>query len=503
MGIATQDPELRKKFKGTPEHIINFFYYIANELRAIMAKLGFRTINEMVGHAEMLKVRDDLRTNKTENIDLSLILTPAHKLRPGVATFNVRKQDHRLYVRMDNKLISEAELTLDKGLPSRIECDVVNTDRALGTSLSYQISKKYGEAGLPMDTVHVNIKGSAGQSFGAFLAPGVTLELEGDANDYVGKGLSGGRLVIYPPRSAVFKAEENVLIGNTCLYGATSGSCFFRGVAAERFAVRNSGATAVVEGVGDHGCEYMTGGRVVVLGSTGRNFAAGMSGGIAYILDIHHDFMSKLNMEMVEASGLEDPEEIAYVRGLIEDHHHYTGSELAARILVDFNRALPRFVKVLPVDYKRVLQEEAAKAAEAKRAEYSLPVLPSHQHKKEEKAAKLQDIEETIGDAAADKKKALKLDKTKGFMKYHRQNEKYRSSKTRTKDWAEISNRLDEDQLKYQTARCMDCGVPFCQSDSGCPISNIIPKWNELVFSVGVFASKMLQMTYLLIFDNS
>ncbi|KAI6381051.1 glutamate synthase [NADH] [Pyricularia grisea] len=482
VGIATQDPELRKKFKGTPEHVINFFYYIANELRAIMAKLGFRTINEMVGHAEMLKVRDDLRTNKTENIDLSLILTPAHKLRPGVATFNVRKQDHRLYVRMDNKLISEAELTLDKGLPSRIECDVVNTDRALGTSLSYQISKKYGEAGLPMDTVHVNIKGSAGQSFGAFLAPGVTLELEGDANDYVGKGLSGGRLVIYPPRSAVFKAEENVLIGNTCLYGATSGSCFFRGVAAERFAVRNSGATAVVEGVGDHGCEYMTGGRVVVLGSTGRNFAAGMSGGIAYILDIHHDFMSKLNMEMVEASGLEDPEEIAYVRGLIEDHHHYTGSELAARILVDFNRALPRFIKVLPVDYKRVLQEEAAKAAEAKRAEYSLPVLPSHPPKKDEKAAKLQDIEETIGDAAADKKKALKLDKTKGFMKYHRQNEKYRSSKTRTKDWAEISNRLDEDQLKYQTARCMDCGVPFCQSDSGCPISNIIPKWNELVF---------------------
>ncbi|KAL8296877.1 hypothetical protein RB600_002073 [Gaeumannomyces tritici] len=483
VGIATQDPELRKKFKGTPEHVINFFYYIANELRAIMAKLGFRTINEMVGHAEMLRVRDDLRTNKTENIDLSLILTPAHKLRPGVATFNVRKQDHRLYVRLDNKLISESELTLDKGLPSRIECDVVNTDRAMGTSLSYHISKRYGEAGLPMDTVHVNIKGSAGQSFGAFLAPGVTLELEGDSNDYVGKGLSGGRLIIYPPRSAVFKAEENVIIGNTCLYGATSGTCYFRGVAAERFAVRNSGATAIVEGVGDHGCEYMTGGRVVVLGSTGRNFAAGMSGGIAYVLDIHHDFMSKLNMEMVEASGLEDPEEIAYVRGLIEDHHHYTGSELAARILVDFNRALPRFIKVLPVDYKRVLQEEAAKAVEAKRAEYSLPVVSGVANKdKHEKPAKLQDIEETVNDAAVDKKKALVLDKTKGFMKYGRRNEKYRSAKTRTKDWAEISNRLDEDELKYQTARCMDCGVPFCQSDTGCPISNVIPKWNELVF---------------------
>ncbi|GAW25181.1 putative glutamate synthase [Rosellinia necatrix] len=481
VGIATQDPELRKKFTGTPEHVINFFYYVANELRAIMARLGFRTINEMVGHVECLKVRDDLRTGKTSNIDLSLILTPAHKLRPGVATFNVRKQDHRLYVRLDNKLISEAELTLEKGLPSRIECDIVNTDRAMGTSLSYHVSKRYGEVGLPMDTVHVNIKGSAGQSFGAFLAPGITLELEGDANDYVGKGLSGGRLIIYPPRSAVFKAEENILIGNVCLYGATQGTCFFRGIAAERFAVRNSGATAVVEGIGDHGCEYMTGGRVVVLGSTGRNFAAGMSGGIAYVLDIRGDFMSKLNGEMVEASGIEDPKEIAFVRGLIEDHHHYTGSELAARILVDFNRALPRFVKVLPVDYKRVLNEEAAKAAEAKRAEYNLPIIPGVS-KKDEKASKLQDIEETVGDNAAEKKRALVLDKTKGFMKYQRRSEKYRNVKTRTKDWAELSQRLDEDEIKYQSARCMDCGVPFCQSDTGCPISNIIPKWNELVF---------------------
>ncbi|KAL7808853.1 hypothetical protein V8C26DRAFT_277612 [Trichoderma gracile] len=484
VGIATQDPELRKKFTGTPEHVINFFYYVANELRAIMAKLGFRTINEMVGRVEVLKMREDLRTKKTANIDLSLLLTPAHRLRPGVATFNVRKQDHKLYVRLDNKLISEAELTLDKGLPSRIECDIVNTDRAMGTSLSYQISKRYGGEGLPLDTVHVNIKGSAGQSFGAFLAPGVTLELEGDSNDYVGKGLSGGRLIVYPPRSAVFKAEENILIGNVCLYGATSGICYFRGVAAERFAVRNSGATAVVEGVGDHGCEYMTGGRVVILGSTGRNFAAGMSGGIAYVLDINKDFVSKLNTEMVEYGPLTDPVEIAYVRGLIEDHHHYTGSERAARILVDFNRALPRFVKVLPTDYKRVLEEEAAKAAEAKRAEYNLPAIPGvHHSKKDDKAAKLQDMEEAIGDSSAEKKKkALVLDKTKGFMKYARRTEKYRSVATRTKDWAEISSRLDEDELKYQSARCMDCGVPFCQSDTGCPISNIIPKWNELVF---------------------
>ncbi|EGS23166.1 glutamate synthase-like protein [Thermochaetoides thermophila DSM 1495] len=482
VGIATQDPELRKKFQGTPEHVINFFYYVANELRAIMAKLGFRTVNEMVGRVEMLKVRDDLRTKKTQNIDLSLILTPAHKLRPGVATFNVRKQDHRLYVRLDNKLISEAELTLDKGLPSRIECDIVNTDRALGTSLSYQISKRYGEKGLPPDTVHVNIKGSAGQSFGAFLAPGITLELEGDANDYVGKGLSGGRIIIYPPRSATFKAEENILIGNVCLYGATSGTCFFRGVAAERFAVRNSGATAVVEGVGDHGCEYMTGGRVVVLGSTGRNFAAGMSGGIAYVLDVDGDFLSKLNSEMVEAGPLEDPEEIAFVRGLIEDHHHYTGSELAARILVDFNRALRRFIKVLPIDYKRVLQEEAAKKAEANKLPAPAPAPAPAKEEKKEKGGKLLDLEDSVTDGAAEKKKALVLDKTRGFMKYHRRSEKYRNPKTRIKDWAELSSRLDEDELKYQSARCMDCGVPFCQSETGCPISNIIPKWNELVF---------------------
>ena len=498
VGIATQDPELRKKFMGTPEHVINFFYYIANELRAIMAKLGFRTVNEMVGRSDVLRVRDDLRTTKTENIDLSLTLTPAHTLRPGVATYNVRKQDHKLHTRLDNKLIAESELALEKGLPTRIECDIVNTDRALGATLSYQISRRYGETGLPPDTIHANIRGSAGQSFGAYLAPGVTLELEGDANDYVGKGLSGGRLIIYPPRGAVFKAEENVLIGNTCLYGGTSGSCFFRGVAAERFAVRNSGVTAVVEGIGDHGCEYMTGGRVLILGTTGRNFAAGMSGGIAYCLDMNQDFADKVNQEMVELSELEDPTEIAFVRGLIEDHHHYTGSELAARILLDFTRALPRFVKVLPTDYKRVLMEEAAKAAEAKKAKYPLPILPGNpvraaheesrkvtaeKEAKEHKKDELLDIEESVTDTKAEQQRsALVLDKTKGFMKYQRRSEKYRNPKTRVRDWQELSNRLNEDELKYQTARCMDCGVPFCQSDTGCPISNIIPKWNELVF---------------------
>lgn len=492
MGIATQDPELRKKFTGTPEHVINFFYYVANELRAIMAKLGFRTINEMIGRTEKLRFAEELRTAKTANLDLSRILTPAHQLRPGVATYNVRKQDHRLHVRLDNKLIDEAEFTLEKGIPSRIESEVVNTDRALGATLSYRISKRFGESGLPTDTVHVNLKGSAGQSFGAFLAAGVTLELEGDSNDYVGKGLSGGRLIIYPPRASVFKSEENVIVGNVCLYGATSGTCFFSGIAAERFAVRNSGATAVVEGCGDHGCEYMTGGRVLVLGSTGRNFAAGMSGGIAYVLDMRHDFAQHVNTEMVELSGITDPHEIAFVRGLIEDHHHFTGSELAARILVDFNRALPRFVKVLPTDYKRILAEEAAKAAAAKSLANSLPYMnltsrTSTPKKKDEVEKKhegsMLDLEDSITDSKAEKAKAaLVLDKTKGFMKYNRRSEKYRNPKTRTRDWAELSKRLDEDELKYQSARCMDCGVPFCQSDTGCPISNIIPKWNELVF---------------------
>lgn len=519
VGIATQDPELRKKFTGTPEHVINFFYYIANELRAIMAKLGFRSINEMVGRAEKLKVRDDLRNIKTANLDLSPILTPAYTLRPNVATRNVRKQDHRLHVRLDNKLIDEAEITLEKGLPVQINAEIINTDRSLGSTLSYRISKRFGEKGLPDDTVHVNITGSAGQSFGAFLAPGVTLELEGDANDYVGKGLSGGRIVIYPPKNSSFNAEENIIVGNTCLYGATSGVCFFRGIAAERFAVRNSGATAVVEGVGDHGCEYMTGGRVVVLGSTGRNFAAGMSGGIAYVLDMAQDLSNSVNAEMVELSQITDPSEIAFVRGLIEDHRHYTGSELADRLLTEFNRILPRFVKVMPSDYKKVLEEEAQKLAAAKKSELSGFM---HQVKEDPEAditngeimkirsgrstplpnsnssagnakdstvaadhePKVADLEDTILDhkVEAKKSKVVPLDKTRGFMKYKRRAEKYREVNARTKDWAELSNRLSKDELKYQTARCMDCGVPFCQSDTGCPISNIIPKWNELVF---------------------
>jgi glutamate synthase (NADPH/NADH) len=516
VGIATQDPQLRAKFAGQPEQVINFFYYMAEDLRRHMAKLGFRTINEMVGRSDMLKVNEKMRTMKTAQLDLSALLKPAWQMRPGAATYRVRAQDHKMYIRLDNKFIDEAEPSLTKGLPVHIECDVTNTDRALGTSLSYRVSKLYGEEGLPRDTIHIDMKGSAGQSCGAFLAPGITIELEGDANDYVGKGLSGGRLVIYPPRQSPFKAEENIIIGNVCLYGATSGEAFVRGIAAERFAVRNSGANAVIEGTGDHGCEYMTGGRVVVLGTTGRNFAAGMSGGIAYVLDMAHTFPPKVNMEMVELGKVTDPKEIAELRALIEDHRHYTGSEVADRVLKDFHHLLPMFVRVMPLDYKRVIEEQAAKSKEERLRRSAVDLVPSRtasqvnlasMEVQEVLSAKkalsrtssgvvsalglqgaakhepsVQDLEDSLVDEGAAKQRQTKLDKTRGFMKYKRLNEAYRPPRKRVRDWKEISNRLTESELKYQAARCMDCGVPFCQSDTGCPISNIIPKWNDLVF---------------------
>jgi glutamate synthase (NADH) len=501
VGIATQDPQLRAKFAGQPEQVINFFYYLAEELRGYMAKLGFRTINEMVGRSDMLKVNEKMRTVKTAHLDLSAVLKPAWQMRPGAATYKVRQQDHKLYIRLDNKFIDESEPALTKGLPVRIDCEVINTDRALGTSLSHRVSKLYGEEGLPRDTIHIQMTGSAGQSLAAFLAPGITIELEGDANDYVGKGLSGGRLIVYPPKTSSFKAEENIIIGNVCLYGATSGEAFIRGIAAERFAVRNSGANAVVEGTGDHGCEYMTGGRVVVLGATGRNFAAGMSGGIAYILDTAHTFASKVNMEMVELGQVTDPREIAALRHLIEDHRHYTGSEVADRVLRDFHHLLPLFVRVMPLDYKRVLEEQAIREKEEKQRlsvidlvpsrtasqvdlasegleDILLPKTPSFKHKE----SHIVDMEDSLLDEAALKQRQKKLDKVRGFMKYQRLGETYRPPRKRVKDWKELSTRLTDSELKHQSARCMDCGVPFCQSDSGCPISNIIPKWNDLVF---------------------
>ncbi|GAA5912483.1 hypothetical protein JCM8208_006614 [Rhodotorula glutinis] len=492
VGIATQDPSLRAKFTGQPEHVINFFFYVAEELRTIMAKLGFRTINEMVGRADLLKVDESLRNPKTASLDLSALLKPAWEMRPGVATYKAVAQEHKLHLRLDNKFIMESELALTKGLPVRIDCEVVNTDRALGTTLSNHVSKRYGEDGLPKDTIHIVAKGSAGQSLGAFLAPGITFRLEGEANDYVGKGLSGGRIIVYPHESSTFKAEENIIVGNTCLYGATSGEAYIRGISAERFAVRNSGAVAVVEGCGDHGCEYMTGGRVVILGSTGRNFAAGMSGGIAYVFDAARDFRAKVNLEMVELDTVNDPHEIAALRGMIEDHKHHTGSTLAATILRSFNQVLPRFVRVMPLDYKAVLEAEKVRAAASKKRNFTsaqpklAPVeeaaaVPVENGKHVAEPA-VGDLEDSMVDATAAKKRVQTLDKVRGFKMYKRLTEAYRNPRKRTQDWAEISTRLNEDELKVQSARCMDCGVPFCQSESGCPIGNVIPKWNDLVF---------------------
>ncbi|KAG0047681.1 glutamate synthase [NADH] [Gryganskiella cystojenkinii] len=487
VGIATQDPLLREKFAGSPEHVINFFYYVAEELRTIMAKLGFRTINEMVGRTDVLMVDESRRNAKTANIDLAPILTPAFTLRPGAATFNVRKQEHMHHTRLDNKFISEAQDALNTGKRVELDAKVVNTDRALGTTVSYHVSAKYGESGLPDDTIHINLKGSAGQSLGAWLASGVTIELEGDSNDYVGKGLSGGRLIVYPPKVSSFKSEENVIIGNTCLYGATSGKAFFSGIAAERFAVRNSGALAVVEGTGDHGCEYMTGGRVIVLGSTGRNFAAGMSGGIAYVLDLKGDFKSKVNMEMVEFETVNDAEEIAWFKDTLEDHRHYTGSAIADRVLKNLGQYLPKVVKVMPTDYKKVLEaQRAAKiAATTQRAEVVTPVLSASPLAAKPKANEpaLVDLEDSMVDSETYKKRSEMVDKVRGFMKYKRRGDAYRNPKKRTKDYKEISARLSDGELQVQAARCMDCGVPFCQSNTtGCPIGNIIPKWNDLVF---------------------
>jgi glutamate synthase (NADPH) large chain len=355
VGVATQDPELRKKFKGKPESVVNFFFLMAEDLREIMAQLGFRKLTDMVGRSDVLEMQAAIDHWKASGLDLTAILTPAKKPHPDVITHQVIEQDHELELALDNEIIRQAQSAIDNGTKVNIELPVININRVVGTMLSHEIAKKWGAEGLPEDTIHIKLKGSAGQSLGAFLARGITLEVEGDANDFVGKGLSGGRIVVYPPKISSFKAEENIIIGNVVMYGATQGEAFFRGIAAERFCVRNSGASAVIEGIGDHGCEYMTGGRVVVLGSTGRNFAAGMSGGIAYVLDEKGDFDKRCNTDMVELEKLEDDEDIAELKSLVEKHAKYTDSPVAQRLLADWPKALTRFVKVMPSDYKRVL----------------------------------------------------------------------------------------------------------------------------------------------------
>ncbi len=361
VGIATQDPELRKKFTGRPEHVVNFFTFIAEECREIMAQLGFRRFEDMVGRVDMLETQDAINHWKAKGLDLTNIL---HKpdVPPQVAIRHAARQDHGLEKALDHQLIERAKSAIEEKKTVKFEIPIRNINRTVGTMLSSEIARRYGLSGLPDNTIQIKFEGSAGQSFGAFLAHGVTLTLEGDSNDYLGKGLSGGRIIVYPSKKAVFTAEENILVGNVVLYGAISGEAFLRGLGGERFAVRNSGAHTVVEGVGDHGCEYMTGGCVVVLGPTGRNFAAGMSGGVAYVWDREKRFAKLCNPGMVDLVSIEESADSQELKTLIEKHFNSTASTVAKKILERWHDVLPQFVKVYPKDYRRVI-EEAKKIA--------------------------------------------------------------------------------------------------------------------------------------------
>jgi glutamate synthase domain-containing protein 2/glutamate synthase domain-containing protein 3 len=368
VGIATQDPVLRAKFRGQPEQVIEYFFFVAEETRELMAALGFRTVDEMVGRADVLRPRDTPLHSKARTLDLSALLhCPA--VRPDVATRCVRGQDHGLEHALDHQLLRLAAPALDRGQTVRGELPVRNANRTVGAMLSGEIARRRGADGLPDGSVRFKLVGSAGQSFGAFLVRGVTLELEGEANDYVGKGLSGGRLVIYHPTDALCAPHETVVIGNVALYGATAGEAYVSGVAGERFAVRNSGAVAVVEGVGDHGCEYMTGGAVVVLGPTGRNFAAGMSGGVAFVLDEDEHFARRCNTGLVELEPVHTRADRALLKRLVVRHARYTGSAAARRLLADWEGAIARFVRVLPTEYRQVLERREMQQRQTKETE--------------------------------------------------------------------------------------------------------------------------------------
>jgi glutamate synthase (NADPH/NADH) large chain len=389
VGVATQDPVLRKRFTGQPEHVINYFFFVAEEVREIMASLGFRTFNEMVGQVQLLDQTRLVAHWKAKGLDFSKLFVK-QKEEKGQKIYHSERQNHHLEAVLDRSLIEKAQPSLDRGAPVKIEAAINSTNRSAGAMLSGAIAKIYGNAGLPNDTIQVSLKGTAGQAFGAWLAHGVTFELEGEANDYVGKGLSGGKIIVKPPANSAIVPEESIIVGNTVMYGATDGECYFRGVAGERFAVRNSGAVAVVEGAGDHCCEYMTGGIVVVLGKTGRNFAAGMSGGIAYVLDETGGFDKLCNMAMVELEPVLSEElinagtyhhsgdleahgrvdvfknlldsDVERLHVLISRHAKATGSKRAADILADWKEWLPKFRKVMPVEYRRALREMAANA---------------------------------------------------------------------------------------------------------------------------------------------
>jgi glutamate synthase (NADPH) large chain len=391
VGVATQDPVLRKRFKGTPEHVINYFFFVAEELRGLMASLGARTLNELVGRSDLLDQRRSNAHWKAKGLDFSKLFYKPEPLG-GDTIYHSERQNHHLEQVLDRELIKRAQPALTARQPVLIDMPIRSRDRSAGAMLSGAVAKAFGEEGLPEDTISIKLTGTAGQSFGAFLMKGVSIDLEGDANDYVGKGLSGGRIVVRPSSKAIINPEKSIIVGNTVLYGAISGEAYFRGVAGERFAVRNSGAVAVVEGTGDHGCEYMTGGVVVVIGQTGRNFAAGMSGGVAYVLDEDETFRSRCNLAMVDLEPVLEEEALMQkihhhggdlewhglvdisgdmtkhdderLHQLISNHLHYTGSTRAKHILDNWVEMRPKFVKVMPVEYRRALREMEKRAGQ-------------------------------------------------------------------------------------------------------------------------------------------
>ena len=384
VGVATQDPELRKRFTGTPEHVVNYFFFVAEEVRKYMAEMGFKTFNEMIGQSQMLDKKDVIEQWKAKGIDLSRVLYKP-ETDEDEKVYNSEDQDHNLDSVLDQELILLAKQSIENQMPVLIEKEISNVDRTTGAMLSNQIAKKYGHKGLPEDTIHLKFTGTSGQSFGAFVSHGITMELIGEANDYVGKGLSGGKLIVYPNPNSKINPNKSMIVGNTVLYGGISGECYFRGIAGERFAVRNSGAIAVVEGTGDHGCEYMTGGCAVILGETGRNFAAGMSGGVAYVLDEFGNFSDRCNLSMVELEPITSEDDLLErlqhqggdletkgkvdlmksmtkfdaerIYKLVQNHYNYTDSDKAKKILDNWDEFLPKFVKVMPVDYRRALVE--------------------------------------------------------------------------------------------------------------------------------------------------
>jgi glutamate synthase (NADPH/NADH) len=488
VGIATQDEELRAKFTGHEDDVVNFFFLLAEDLRGHRAAMGYTSVDELIGRSDLLTPDEDVLggRDKLHGIDLSKILTPSASIRPGAATRNVTGQDHGLEFALDKTLIEFAKPAIDNGEKVEYVGAITNVNRTVGCMLSHEVTKKYNAEGLPDGTIDIKLEGSAGQSLGAFMCKGITIEVTGDANDYVGKGLSGGQIVVKPPAVSTFKANESIVIGNVALYGATGGKAFFRGVAAERFCVRNSGAESVVEGVGDHGCEYMTGGTVVILGPTGRNFAAGMSGGIAFVYDPHGAFPQNCNRGEVDLYKIEDSEDSEIVMGLVGEHLARTGSTVAADILSNWKTAKGKFVKVYPRDYKKVM--EANKAKDVMNAEEATL-----------KAKKIDDAFAQLKQmsSAADRvlennvvvSRPTQLDKpskVRGFVEYEREALGYRDATTRLKDWKEVHRHDPADVTKpllsTQSARCMDCGTPFChQTNTGCPLGNKIPEWNELV----------------------